>query len=72
MKTIHPKTLKVGDKFKQYVHFDKCPTELLLPGEVVWVHPEKRYYRMKFQLVKGVCYESYKFYGKHSGLTYSR
>ena len=70
MKAISPKKLKVGDIVEQWLHFDTSPSEIKATGEVIWIHPQKRYYRVKFKQPKGYCTESYKFYGKHSGGAY--
>lgn len=70
MKKISPHTLKVGDIVEQWVHFDHSPQEMKLVGRVIWIHPEKRFYRVKFDQPGGSCTESYRFYGKHSGDSY--
>ena len=72
MKAIHPSKLKVGDIVEQYVHFDHQPLEKKMTGEVIWIHPDKRFYRVKYKLKNGAyCTESYRFYGKHSGDAYT-
>ena len=71
MKAIHPKDLKVGDTVEQWLHFDKEPKEIKATGTVIWIHPEKRFYRVRFEQPGGTCTESYRFYGKHSGGSYT-
>lgn len=72
MKKISPHTLKVGDEVEQWVHFDHSPQEMKLKGVVIWIHPDKRFYRVRFDQPGGSCTESYKFYGKHSGDAYTK
>lgn len=70
MKKVSPETLKVGDIVEQYIHFDKDHMEMKIPGEVIWIHPEKQFYRVRFKQPGGYCTESYRFYGKQSGSNY--
>ena len=71
MKAINPKKLKVGDIIEQWVHFDHSPQEMKMTGEVIWIHPENRFYRVRFKTTKGTYFtESYRFYGKHHGDAY--
>ena len=71
MKAIHPNKLKVGDVVEQWVHFDHCPQEMKMVGEVIWIHPDKRFYRVRFPQPHGSFTESYTFYGKQSGTAYT-
>ena len=72
MKAIHPSKLKVGDKIEQYVHFDHQPYEMKMTGEVIWIHPKHEFYRVRYTATSGASFtESYRFYGKHSGLAYT-
>ena len=72
MKAINPTKLKVGDVIEQWVHFDHAPPEMKMTGEVIWIHPDLRFYRARFPLPNGTTIvESYTFYGKQSGSAYT-
>lgn len=71
MQKVSPETLKVGDVVKQYIHFDTDHANETYPGTVIWIHPKKWFYRLRFKQPSGdYCTESYTFFGKQSGSGY--
>ena len=70
MKLEKTPNIKVGDRITQYLHFGMGSgfEKPKLNGEVIWIHPKRRFYRVKFTLPNGsVITESYLFNGRYNG-----
>ena len=54
--------VKVGDQVRLPLTLDKGFK--MLTGTVIWIHPERRFFQVEFQLPGGTVRESYSFYGE--------
>lgn len=56
---INRELIKVGDRIELPVYPERKP----LPGEVIYVHPQRRYFRARFISDGGPIIESFNLYG---------
>lgn len=56
---LHQKHVKVGDEVEEYLTLGICRQQELTRGTVIYVHPEKRFYRVRFDLPGGNVAESF-------------
>ena len=51
--------VKVGDTVTERIQLDKGRSHVPYKGTVIYVHPERRFYRAEFQLGNGVVREAF-------------
>lgn len=56
------KNIKVGDVVMESLTFDTHRQSSPVAGKVIYIHPNKRFYRVEFEQPGGRCVESYSCY----------
>lgn len=51
--------VEVGQLVKEQITTGANPCFVWAVGEVIWIHPENRFYRVRFDSLSGSCVESY-------------
>ena len=51
--------LKVGDHIELPLYPERTP----LPGKVIYIHPRRRFFRVRFDTPHGPVVEAFNFYG---------
>lgn len=59
---LHMARVKVGDKVTEKVTLGNCFQQEFMTGTVIYVHPKRRFYRVRFDMPGGSFTESYLFF----------
>lgn len=59
-----PSGIALGDRITAMVEFGMAHSPMPMPGEVVYIHPEGRYFTLEFETAKGRFRQAYVLRGR--------